>query len=103
MSNAFFPTTCHRCGVTDEARFQYAGPHIKQVCNACGFYVKFFDKGAIPDVRAIREKIWFVSKQDLELVHKAMTEAEYVAGTEGMTAKMMWWKVYLQVRKLVLT
>lgn len=101
MPNEFFPHTCPRCNVTDEARFTYAGPHIKQVCNGCGAYVKFFDKGLIPDVRAIREKIWFVSGKDLELVHKAMSAAEYIPGTGEITAKMQWWRVWLEVRKII--
>ena len=53
----FIENACHKCGVIDEARFAYAGPHIKQVCNNCHFYVKFFNVKLIPDVKEIKLKI----------------------------------------------
>lgn len=101
MNNAFFPHTCTKCGHTDEARFVYAGPHVKQVCNHCGFYVKFFPIGSIPDVREIRLKIWHAAAEDLELITRAKHEAEFTERRETLAAKMQWWRVWLKVREKV--
>lgn len=94
----FFETACHKCGCIDEARFTYAGPHIKQVCNACGFYVKFFDKAQIPDIKDIRLKIWHISNQNLSLIEECKKQTEFIDGLKGLDGKMMYWKLYLNVR-----
>lgn len=101
INTAFFPHSCHRCGQTDEARFAYAGPHVKQVCNACGAYVKFFPIGAIPDVLTIRGKIWYVSGQSRELIERAKVAAEYADQPDKLQAQMAWWRVWLEVRKII--
>lgn len=98
---AFFPHTCTKCGLIDEARFVYAGPHVKQVCNGCGFYVKFFDKALIPDVRDIRAKIWVVAVGNKDLIEQAKYACEFIPGLSGVNGKMMYWKLYLEVRKKV--
>lgn len=98
----FFETTCHKCGFIDEAKFVYAGPHIKQVCNNCGFYVKFFNTALIPDVQEIKLKIWNITDQNLELINKAKSEVEFVAGLTGINAKMMYWRLYLRLRTYIL-
>jgi hypothetical protein len=97
---SFFEHTCYKCGLIDEAKFVFAGPHVKQVCNGCGFYVKFFDKAMIPDVMEIKLKIWAITNQDLTLIEKAKREVEFTPCT-GLTAKMMYWRVYLKVRELL--
>lgn len=99
--NTFFSTTCHKCGLIDEAKFIYAGPHIKQVCNGCGFYVKFFDKALLPDVKAIREKIWYISKGDKELIEQAKKACEFIQGLSGVNGKMMYWRLYLEIRRKI--
>lgn len=95
----FFPTTCHKCGATDEARFILGSVHLKQVCNKCGAYIKFFDKSLMPSVVDIRLKIWFISNQNKELIEQCKIDTEYVSGMKGLAEKYVWWKVYLQVLK----
>lgn len=99
---AFFEHGCHKCGVVDEARFVFAGPHIKQVCNNCGFYVKFFDKAMIPDIKQIRLKIWFISGQNVELINKCKQEVEFIENLTGLGGKMMYWQLYLKVRESIM-
>jgi hypothetical protein len=97
---SFFEHTCHKCGLIDEARFVFAGPHVKQVCNGCGFYVKFFDKAKVPDVREIKLKIWAITRQDLELIEQAKKAVDFTP-CKGLYEKMMYWRVYLKVRELL--
>jgi len=35
---------CHKCNYEGSGNFYFAGPHLKQVCGKCGFYIKFADK-----------------------------------------------------------
>jgi hypothetical protein len=98
----FFETGCRKCGAIDEARFTFAGPHIKQVCNACGFYVKFFDKAKIPDIKDLRLKIWHISDQNIDLINKCKKDMEFVEGMKGLDGKMMYWKLYLHIRHSIL-
>lgn len=94
----FFEHTCHKCGLVEEANFVWAGPHIKQICNGCSSYVKFFDKNLIPDVRAIKEKIWILIDKDLEGISQCKNECEFIEGQKGIYEKMQYWKLYLYIR-----
>ena len=94
----FFEHTCHKCGATDEAMFVYAGPHIKQVCNACGFYVKFFDKAKIPDIKEIKLRMWSISNQNAELINSLKPGVNFIEGMTGLDGKIMYWKLYLALR-----
>lgn len=93
------PNECHYCGVVDEAKFVYAGPHVKQVCNECGRYVKFFDKGKIPDSREVKLRIWSLT-QDVDYINSAKSEIGFVENLTGLDLKMMYWRLYLQIRKM---
>lgn len=95
----FFKHECHKCGVIDEACFVYSGPHIKQICNECGAYVKFFDKAKIPDVKEIKIKIFSICLSDLHLISEAKKEMGFIENLTGLSAKMMYWKLYLFVRR----
>jgi hypothetical protein len=97
----FFQHTCHKCGLIDEARFVFAGPHIKQVCNGCGFYVKFFDKGMIPDVKDIKYKTWYISNLNIDLINSAKKQVEFMDVKGSLNQKMMYWKLYLKVREMI--
>lgn len=97
----FFQNTCHKCGLVDEAKFVFAGPHLKQVCNGCGFYVKFFDKGMLPDVKDIKYKTWYISSQDIDMINRAKKEVEFMEVKGRIEQKMMYWKLYLKVREMI--
>lgn len=97
-SSCMIKHACHRCGLIDEAQFVPSGPHIKQVCNGCGAYVKFISPAAIPDVRLIKEKIWFITGANLTTIEAAKTEVSFVAGMKGIYEKLQYWKLYLRLR-----
>lgn len=92
------PHECHHCGVVDEAKFTFAGPHIKQICNGCGKYVKFFNKSQIPDVREIKLKIWSIT-QDIDRISAAKQVSGFVDNLTGLDNKIVYWRLYLAVRK----
>jgi hypothetical protein len=93
------PYICHSCGKTDEAKFVYAGPHIKQVCNQCGRYVKFVSKGFIPDPRETKLKIWSITT-DIETINSAKKSCIFVEGLTGVDLKMVYWRLYLRLRDM---
>ena len=95
-----FSHKSNHCGVTDEARFVYSGPHIKQVCNNsdCGKYVKFISQALIPDVREIKLKIWSIS-QDVELIDFYKGVSGFADGLSGVDEKITYWRLYLEIRK----
>lgn len=95
----FFETQCHKCGIVDEAKFSYAGPHLKQICCECGAYIKFFDKKLIPDVQEIKLKIWAITGGDLERINEAKKKIEFVDNLTGLYQKIMYWRLYLHIRK----
>lgn len=92
------PNECHNCGLVDEAKFVYAGPHIKQICNGCDSYVKFFPASRIPDYRDIKLRIWAIT-QDPPLINKAKQECAFVENAKGTDLKLVYWRLYLQLRK----
>jgi len=92
------PNECHYCGVVDEAKFVYAGPHMKQICNSCGRYVKFFDKSKIPDSKEIKLKIWSIT-QDIDRISEAKKQCSFIENLKGLDLKVMYWRLYLQIRK----
>lgn len=97
----FFEHICHEsdCGLADEARFLHAGPHIKQVCNGCGAYVKFFPEHLIPDVEYIKQKIWNIVDADQSRIDAMKKDVEFIEGLSGKYAKLMYWNLYLNLRQ----
>lgn len=95
----FFNNECHKCGVCDEYRFHYAGPHIKAVCNGCGFYVKFIKPQQIPDVKEIKLRIWSMTDQKTEPIETAKQKCAFVPNLKGTDEKLQYWKLYLELRK----
>lgn len=94
------PHVCSHCGVTDEAKFIFSGPHLKQVCNSCGRYVKFFSKSAVPDAREVKFKIWGIT-QDTSFIDAAKEKSGFVDGFNGLELRMMYWRLYLTVREMI--
>lgn len=94
------PYDCPRCGVTDEAQFRFAGPHIKQVCNNCGSYVKFYNKSKLPDATEMKLKIWSIT-QSVETINKAKAKIGFVKNLKGIEKNIMYWRLYLHIRKEV--
>lgn len=92
------PNECHNCGLVDEAKFVYAGPHIKQICNGCGSYVKFFPASKIPDSRDVKLKIWSITR-DIRKIAYAKSVCGFVEDLSGTDKKIMYWRLYLAVRK----
>jgi|SRR5215211_7753524 len=103
----FFNYYCHRCSVTDEAKFVISGPHVKQVCNNCGFYVKFFSKDLIPSLKDIKLKIFNLCNGDLDIINKAKQEIGFPEEEKnkglitGWNLIVLYWDLYLQTRKII--
>jgi hypothetical protein len=97
----FFTHSCHKCGGVDEAKFVLSGPHVKQVCLHCGFYVKFAGHAIIPDIAEIRLRIWQISKGNVEIIEAAKVATGYVQIEDKLLHKIQWWRVYLRVRATV--
>ena len=93
------PHECQRCGVVDEAQFTFSGPHIKQICNSCGCYVKFFDKAKIPDPSETKLKIWAITP-DLSAIADAKSKMGFIENLTGLNNKIIYWRLYLKVREL---
>jgi hypothetical protein len=93
------PHDCSYCGTTDEAKFIFSGPHLKQVCNGCNRYVKFYSKSAVPDTQEIKHKIWAIT-QDTAFIDAAKEESGFVISASGFDLKIMYWRLYLKVREL---
>lgn len=94
------PHVCHTCGVEDEAKFIFSGPHLKQVCNGCNRYVKFFSKSAVPDITEVRFKIWSLT-QDTSFIDAAKEASGFVDGGTGLEGKILYWRLYLKIREMV--
>ncbi|RZJ92459.1 MAG: hypothetical protein EOO20_01755 [Chryseobacterium sp.] len=97
----FIPHFCPVCGQTEEAKFVFSGPHVKQVCGNCDAYVKFVSKSVVPDATETRLKIWSIT-QDVPLIDAAKEECKFVDGLIGLEKRMMCWRLYIAVRKLTL-
>lgn len=94
------PHECQSCGLVDESKFKYAGPHIKQVCNGCNSYVKFYSKWLIPDPKEIVLKIQSIT-MDIDEINEAKKVIGFVLpnGVNSLDKKIMYWRLYLQIRK----
>lgn len=92
------PHECHRCGVVDEAKFTFAGPHIKQVCNNCNSYVKFFNKSWVPDKTEIKLRIWAITQCTSTLASLKKEIGFIDTGLTPLEEKMQYWRLYLKVR-----
>jgi len=95
----FIPHNCVACGVTDEAKFLLSGPHVKQVCNHCGKYVKFVSKGFVPDHNETKLRIWAIT-QDTCYIDAAKELMGFVENTTGVERKLMYWRLYLKLREM---
>ena len=87
--------------MVDEARFYFSGPHIKQVCNQCGAYVKFFQQRNIPDVTEIKLRIWAITNDESH-INACKSEVGFPASLDGLPPvqkKMLYWRLYLVVRE----
>lgn len=93
------PYTCHRCKNTWESKYKYSGPHIKQVCAFCNWYVKFVSPAKLPTVLDVRQLIWQVSVRNVQAINEAKQNAELPTGSRNF---IDWWNVYLELRKLMI-
>lgn len=95
----FLENDCHKCGHVGESKLYWSGPHIKQVCANCGFYIRFIKPLSIPTTREIKEKIWFMTNANKDAISNAKTECEFIEGCTGAYEKIMYFKLYLWLRK----
>lgn len=96
--NLLKPYDCPHCGATDEAKFVFSGPHIKQVCNHCEAYVKFITKSSIPDATETKLRIWSITSQDSRLIDQAKKDCGFIDNLKGVERNMMYWRLYLAIK-----
>ena len=94
----FLENDCHICGTVAESKLYWSGPHIKQVCQFCGHYIKFIKPLYIPTTREIKEKIWFMTDGNKEAISAAKESVEFIEGCTGPYEKVMYFKLYLHLR-----
>jgi len=94
MANFLIESYCHKCGVIGESRLAWAGPHIKQSCDNCGAYIKFYDKAKLPDVREIKIKIFGLAERNLEKIQYWKNQIKFVEGLSGIDEKLEYYKLY---------
>ena len=61
--------TCPHC----DAEFEWpvieeSGPHLKALCPACSFYLKFLSKSEIPSIAQVRLLIWEEAQRDERMI-----------------------------------
>lgn len=101
QAKPFFETGCHKCGIMDEAKFVFStNGAVKQICNNCRAYIKFFDKSLVPTVHDIKKKIWYITEADIQSINEAKKAVEFVEGLTKLNAQLMYWDLYLHIRKL---
>lgn len=93
----FIPHNCISCGNTEEAKFVFSGPHVKQLCSVCDSYVKFVSKSTVPDATEVKLRIWAITT-DLQEISQAKSRCGFVEGLDGLQNRMMYWRLYLAIR-----
>ena len=63
--------TCIKCGLHDFPAYTFAGPHIKEICGGCNFYIKFANKSTLPDIKILKSRIWVKANKNLEIINAA--------------------------------
>lgn len=58
---------CIRCNTTIPHKYTISGPHVKEICGSCGFYIKFTRKTEIPSVAESKALIWEITN-DLKII-----------------------------------
>lgn len=94
----FLIQECHKCGLCDEPKLGYAGPHIKASCNNCGTYFKFINTTSMPDTREIKIRIFDIVDKDINKITDAKNEIGFVDGLKKIDEKIQYWKLYLYLR-----
>ena len=71
------PHTCSKCGTYDEALLIEGTIHFKQICKACGVYVKFFPKKSLPDINIIKKHIWKMCGEKMDAINRYKEECSF--------------------------
>lgn len=61
--------TCDKCGYYSETWLSESNIHIKQSCGKCKSYIKFISRNSIPEPSLLKEKIWSLTRQNVELIN----------------------------------
>lgn len=72
-----------------------SGPHVKQICGKCGSYIKFYDKGLIPDLREIKLRILYLANGDLSEIENAKLQIGFMVDNHPLWIKLQYWKLLL--------
>jgi len=88
--DAFFPTYCPHCGVTDEVAF-LTNIGMKH-CRHCSAQISYTPISSLPSVDDIKVKIWALSGQDIEAINEAKKQIHFDDSWTG------YWNLYLKFR-----
>lgn len=101
QAKPFFETSCHKCGFIDEAAFTFStNGAVKQICNNCHAYVKFFDKSLVPTVYDIKVKIWYIVQKNMAIIEQAKKDVEFISDLTKLSQQLMYWRLYLRIREI---
>lgn len=99
MNNQFLiECKCHRCGTTGESSLSISGPHIKQSCPNCGWYVKFIKANLIPNKIDIKVAIYHALNGNLSLVDEHKKSCGFNPNLTGMSEVLEYYKLYKQIK-----
>lgn len=90
---------CYRCGFVDAPRFVFSGPHVKEICNNCGSYLKFVTADTVPALDRIKFAIWGITK-DVDLIEKTKILCSFVSfpKEQGLAQRIQYWNLYLAIK-----
>lgn len=90
---------CHKCDTLLPTIYAFAGPHIKEICGACGAYIRFAPKQVIPDFKESKALIWAVTN-DLAIIEKEKKEmGVFHKDLNGLARNMYYHNLYVRIIK----
>jgi hypothetical protein len=91
--------SCHKCDTKLPEKYSFAGPHIKEICSACGAYIRFAPKVCIPSFIESKQKIWAVTN-DVDLINNKKSEmGVFHKDLKGLYANVAYHNLYVEILK----
>lgn len=96
MSNTklLLSSKCERCGSEGAPHLSISGPHVRMSCGACGFYIKFVGKQALPSVPELRAEIWRITNQAVDVIERAKKACGFQDVQTSEWRAMQYYKLY---------
>lgn len=97
---SFIECKCTKCGAIGESKLSISGKHVKQSCNSCGAYVKFYPQNDLPPLKDVRAWIWEYTGGDLAVIGVFKNATNFVNYEDYLGKFIQYWKIYLQCLKI---